>query len=242
MALTVRVIPVVLYDGLQAVKTKQFSRPRNVGHVINLARLYNAREVDELVLLDISGRGPNFDTIEQFSGPLFSPFAVGGGFESLDQVERAFSMGADKIVIRTHTKAIEPLVSKYGRQAIVGSIDARKIGGTYYHQVSNGVMIEVSNYASALCKMGVGEILLQSVDRDGLMQGYDCDLIGLVASVVDCPVIACSGAGVPEHAVAAIRAGADAVAMASIFHFTEFTPNDIKRVLRAAGIPVRLAA
>ena len=229
--LATRIIPVVLYNGVQAVKTINFSNPRNVGQLMNVAKLYDARQVDELVFIDISSerhtRGPDFDTIRRFADVLFCTFTVGGGFTTVDHVQKAFDAGVDKILLGSCAEALLPaLALSYGCQAfVVSSDDGRH---------SDPVM-----RARHVWDLGAGEILLQSLYRDGTMSGYDCDLIARVSSAVDCPVIACSGMGKPEHAIDAMKSGASAVAGASMFHFTHHTPLSVADVLIKAGFPVR---
>lgn len=234
--LAVRVIPLVLYDGVQAVKTKQFDKAsyRNVGHVVNLAKVYNNRQVDELVFLDISeerlSRGPDFDLFTVFAQQLYSPFSVGGGFENLYHVKRAFDVGVDKIVVNTHARVLIPQIAeKYGTQAVIASVD-------HLDNVDDTVGI-----AQAYEALGAGEILLQSVARDGMMNGYDLSLVGQVSSAVSIPVIAASGLGSSRHAIEVLSVGAHAVAGASLFHFTEVTPLDVSKAISSAGYPSRFA-
>jgi len=226
----VRVIPIVLYRGSQAVVTTKFANPRPVGSVINLARLYASRQVDELVFLDIGADSePNFEVVKAFAKELNCPFAVGGGIRSIDDAGRLFELGADRVIIRTRLDVIEAVAGRYGSQAVVGSIMAYNWLSTY----------SIAKAAYARVQAGAGELLLQAGMYDGMQNGFDLELIAAVAGSGKVPVIAASGLGNVEHAVQAIQAGASAVAGAAIFQFTEKTPLDIARGLALQGIPTR---
>ena len=222
----VRVIPIVLYRGSQAVVTTKFANPRPVGSVINLARLYASRQVDELVFLDIGADSePNFEIVKAFAKELNCPFAVGGGIRSLDDASRLFELGADRVIIRCSLDTISAIAREYGSQAVVGSLDWRPFN--------------LPRSTSAWANAGAGEMLVQDVGQDGTQSGYDLAGIMAVCHHARTPVIAASGLGNVEHAVQAIQAGASAVAGAAIFQFTETTPLDISRGLALYGIPTR---
>lgn len=243
MPLAVRVIPVVLYKGTQAVKSVNFKNHRNIGSVVGQAKLYNARNVDELILLDIDSSTPNWNGIKAFGEVLFCPFTVGGGFRSFEEVQKAISLCADKVAIPfTKFKScyINELSEHYGKQAIVCTIDVA--GGELYYpkyptalegESLSGAIYEASYYC--------GEILLTSVDREGTMKGYDLDLIEYVKNLnVEVPVVINGGAGKPKDFVDAVNMGADALAASSIFQFTKVTPKMVKEEMAKAGINVRL--
>lgn len=229
MALT-RVIPIVLYQGSQAVVTTRFANPRPVGSVVNLARLYASRQVDELVFLDIEQRSaPNFTVVRVFAQELNCPFAVGGSVRSLDDAQRLFELGADRVVIRTRLDVIEAVAKRYGQQAVIGSVMAPSwLTG-----------ISICKRAAVRANAGAGELLLQVQAHDGVQDGFDLELIAATVTTGKVPVIAASGLGSVEHAVQAVKAGASAVAGAAIFQFTSTTPLDIARGLALQGIPAR---
>ena len=244
-----RVIPVVLLDGYSVVKTIEFNVRRNLGNPIAVARIYNSRNVDELVLLDIdaSKEGRHIDTltIRDIASECFMPLSVGGGITSCEEIESVLKSGADKVVINTaalkNPRIIAEGAAHFGSQCIVASVDVRKEGTEYrvWSHAGLDVHHEAADWCRRLEASGGGEIFLNSVDLDGKMSGYDNELIRRVTEAVSIPVIACGGASGPMDCVQAIRCGASAVAAASIFHFTDFTPEDCREKMREEGIPAR---
>ncbi len=249
--LKVRVIPTLLWKQFGLVKGVSFDSWRRVGPVLPAIKVYNQREVDELVLLDIvahqSDDGLDFDSIDEFGQDCFIPLTVGGGITRIEQVQRLLRAGADKVAVNTAAYACPKLVtdiaSRHGSQCVVASIDVRAQGSgwTCFSQAGKRATgREVLAWARELEDRGVGEILLTSIERDGTMQGYDLALVEAVVHAVKIPVIASGGAGNYQHMIDAVtQAGASAVAAASIFHFTEQTPAGAKAALAAAGVPVR---
>jgi len=249
--LKVRVIPTLLWKDYGLVKGTGFNSWRRVGPVLPAIKVYNSREVDELVLVDITatvqGQAPDHESIADFSDDCSVPFTVGGGITSLQQIVDLLRAGADKVAINSRAyeapELIDQAAARFGAQCVVSSIDARRVGDGWVccsHSGARELQRSPIDWAREVVARGAGEILLTSVDRDGTMTGYDLALIERVAAAVDVPVIASGGAGSYEHMVAAVRdAGASAVAAASIFHFTEQTPAGAKQALEAAGIPVR---
>ena len=249
--LKVRVIPTLLWKDYGLVKGAGFDSWRRVGPVLPAIRVYNSREVDELVLVDITAtvqnHEPDAETIADFSDNCFVPLTVGGGIATLAQIVALLHAGADKVSINSAAfsspKLIDQAAARFGAQCIVASIDARRVDAGWVccsHSGSRATERTPVEWARELVSRGAGEILLTSVDRDGTMTGYDLALVEAVSSAVDVPVIASGGAGSYAHMVAAVKdAGASAVAAASIFHFTEQTPAGAKQALEAAGIPVR---
>ena len=245
-------MPTLLFKDLGLVKGVRFDSWRRVGSVMQSVKVYNMREVDELVFLDITatqeGRDPDFELVDDIADECFMPLTVGGGIRSLEDVRRLLAVGADKIALNTSTvrnpALVEQTAATFGAQCVVASIDAtRRDDGGYEVLVASGTErtgLDAIEHARGLEARGAGEILITSVDRDGTMEGYDLELIGAVASGVTVPVIASGGAGTYEHMAEAITAGAAAVAAASIFHFTEQTPLEAKRYLREQGVPVRI--
>ena len=250
--LKVRIIPTLLWKNFGLVKGIGFDSWRRVGPVLPAVKVYNTRDVDELILVDITacreGSEPDVDSVHDFADECFVPFTVGGGITNIEQIQHLLRAGADKISINSAAYANPQLVDqaarRFGAQCVVASIDARRLDDGSYrclsHAGSKASARRPDEWAKELEARGAGEILITSIDRDGTMQGYDLALIERVAKAVNLPVIASGGAGNYEHMRQAIEeAGASAVAAASIFHFTEQTPAEAKKVLAAAGIPVR---
>jgi cyclase len=212
-------------------------------------KVYNLRNVDELTFLDVSAtveeRGPDFDLIDELADDCFMPLAVGGGIRTVDDVRRLLLVGADKVVIGTAALEDPELVraasDRFGAQCIVVSIDTKRDGRVWIRSGTHDTGRDAADVAREMESLGAGEILLQSVDDDGVMDGYDVDTIARVTAAVSIPVIASGGAGTFEHMVEALdRGGASAVAAASMFHFTEQTPMEAKQHIGAAGFPVRV--
>ena len=246
--LKVRVIPTLLHKGFGLVKGVRFDSLRAVGSPMQAVKVYNLRNVDELVFLDVTataeGRGPDFGLIDEIADECFMPFAVGGGVRDVDDVRGLLGVGADKVVIGTAAYERPAIVreasDRFGAQCVVVSVDTRH--GTVWTR--SGTCDTGRDPVSVACEMeahGAGEILLQSIADDGVMEGYDVDTVARVADAVSIPVIASGGAGNFEHMASALaEGGASAVAAASIFHFTEQTPMEAKRFLQGRGIPVRI--
>lgn len=250
--LKVRVIPTLLWKGFGLVKGIGFDSWRRVGPVLPAVKVYNTREVDELILVDITASPnqsvPDFESIADFSNECFVPLTAGGGITHIDQIKKLLRSGADKISINSAAYSKPELVREaanhFGAQCIVASIDARRHSDGRYEcfslcgTVATGK--DPADWARQLVDLGAGEILITSIERDGAMQGYDLELVERVVAAVNVPVIASGGAGSYEHMRQAVQeAGASAVAAASIFHFTEQTPAEAKKYLAAAGVPVR---
>ncbi len=246
-----RVIPLVLLDGYSVVKTIQFDIRRNQGNPIVVSRIYNSRNVDELMLLDIDAskedRGIDLHTVDAASSECFMPLTVGGGLKTCEDITKALKAGADKISLNTiifdKPEFLKEAVSVFGSQCIVASIDIKKneIGEWELFSHSNrNVNMSLDEMLDFLIKSDVGEILVNSVDLDGTMSGYDLDLIEHVSSATNIPVIAAGGASGPNDCSRAITTGASAVSAASIFHFTSYTPRTCKEDMDKHGIPTRL--
>ncbi len=250
--LKVRVIPTLLWKNFGLVKGIGFDSWRRVGPVLPAIKVYNQREVDELVLVDIvahdTGEDPDFESVNDFGQDCFVPLTVGGGITDIGQVARLLRAGADKVAVNTAAYAQPELVgeiaNRFGAQCVVASIDVRvnPDGGwrCFDKAGERDTGREVVAWARELEDRGAGEILITSIERDGTMEGYDLPLIEAVAGAVRIPVIASGGAGSYDDFVTAVtQAGASAVAAASMFHFTEQTPAGGKAALAAAGIAVR---
>lgn len=250
--LKVRIIPTLLWKQFGLVKGVGFNSWRRVGPVLPAIKVYNQREVDELILVDITaqatGDEPDFESIDDFGHDCFVPLTVGGGVTRIDQVQRLLRAGADKVCVNTaaytRPELLTEIAKRHGSQCVVASIDVRGDVRTGWQCFSHAGTVatghDVVAWARETQDRGAGEILITSIERDGTMQGYDLPLIEHVVAAVDIPVIASGGAGNYEHMVAAVtQAGASAVAAASMFHYTEQTPAGAKAVLAAAGVPVR---
>jgi cyclase len=238
-------------DG-QVVKGIQFQQLRHAGDPAELARRYNAEGIDEVVVLDITatleGRQALARTIASVAREIFLPLAVGGGIRSEDDAAAAIDAGADKVSLNTAAlrspELISTLANRYGSQAVIVAIDAKRGEGGFDVFVRSGrtdAGRDAVEWAREAEARGAGEILLTSMDRDGTKAGFDCDMTAAVSTAVDIPVIASGGAGTFDHFVDVFTRGcADAALAASIFHYAESSVTGLKRHLDAHGIPVRL--
>jgi cyclase len=238
-------------DG-QVVKGIQFQQLRHAGDPAELARRYNAEGIDEVVVLDITatleGRQALARTIASVAREIFLPLAVGGGIRSEDDAAAAIDAGADKVSLNTAAlrspELISTLANRYGSQAVIVAIDAKRREGGFDVFVRSGrtdAGRDAVEWAREAEARGAGEILLTSMDRDGTKAGFDCDMTAAVSTAVDIPVIASGGAGTFDHFVDVFTRGcADAALAASIFHYAESSVTGLKRHLDAHGIPVRL--
>lgn len=249
--LKVRVIPTLLWKEFGLVKGAKFDSWRRVGPVLPAVKVYNQREVDELVLVDITAHAHSeeldYESVEDFARDCFVPFTVGGGIRSVTQVQRLLHAGADKICINSaaydNARLVTDVAMLHGSQCVVASIDVRQIGDRWVcfrDAGSKDTGYDVLDWAEEMCDRGAGELLITSIDRDGTFEGYDMRLIESVVKAVDIPVIASGGAGSYQDMVdVVVECGASAVAAASIFHFTQLTPAGAKEALKVAGIPTR---
>ena len=248
-----RILPLVLLTGYNVVKSIKFSTYRTLGNPITICRIYESRGVDELVLLDIRAtveqRGPNLDIIRDISGECFMPLTIGGGISEIEQVRKVLRSGADKVAVNSsavgNPQFVADIASEFGSQCCVVSIDVKqKIDGSYEVYTHGGKQPSGKSpvdWAREVEDLGAGEILLNSIDLDGTMQGYDIDLVKPIAEAVSIPVIAAGGAGTPEHFYQVfhdtkISAGAGA----RIIHFTSFTPMEVKQKLTSNGVAIRI--
>lgn len=252
--LTVRVIPCLDCAGGRVVKGVRFENLRDAGDPVERAIAYEEQGADELVLLDVSAtpedRGHRLDTVRAVRAGLGIPLTVGGGVRSPLDAARLLESGADKVAVNTaavyQPALVTSIAERFGSQCVVVAIDAarRRDEGDPWEVVvgSGGTRTGMSavEWALEACARGAGEILLTSVDRDGTRTGYDLPLIGAIARAVPVPVIASGGASSPSHLVEAVRAGADAVLAASIFHDGDRSVGEVKAFLSASGVEVRL--
>jgi len=243
----------MLVKGTQLVKGKQFNSWRSIGHAAQAAQIHASRGVDELCILDITatkkGTGPDIELCKMLSQWCFTPLTVGGGVRSINDISNLLGAGADKVAIGSmlgDSEFISESTARFGSQAIVASIDYRGFcveNGhgrvTMAHDDGDCPMHPLS-WASHLEDLGVGEILLTCIDREGMMDGFDLDMIRLVSSELKIPIIAHGGCGTPQHALEAIEAGASAVAIGSMFCFTDETPRSVAEYLNEHNQEVRL--
>jgi imidazole glycerol-phosphate synthase subunit HisF len=252
MPVAVRVIPCLDVDAGRVVKGIKFRDLRDAGDPVELAAAYDAEGADELVFLDITassgGRETMVDVVRRTADQVFIPLTVGGGVRSVDDVDRLLRAGADKVSLNTAAIARPELLGeaahRFGSQCVVLSVDARRVPDEASFEVTThggrqGTGIDAVQWAARGAELGVGEILLNSMDADGTKSGFDLELIEAVRAVVDVPIIASGGAGDLDHFGPAVAAGADAVLAASVFHFGQLRIDAVKDALRAAGYPVR---
>ena len=249
--LKTRIIPTLLWKDVGLVKGVGFDSWRRVGSLLPAIKVYNTRQVDELIVVDITasgtGREPDYASVRDFSSECFIPLTVGGGISSAEHIKGLLRAGADKVAINSAAYKTPDLIAegarRFGSQCIVVSIDVRRDESgkyaCYSHSGTAATGHEPVAWAKEMESRGAGEILITSIERDGTMTGYDTDLIAAVCEAVRIPVIASGGAGNPDHMCAALKAGAAAVAAASMFHFTEQTPMEAKQHLAGKGIPIR---
>ena len=249
---TIRVIPALDIKDGRVVTGVNFVNLRDAGDPVECARAYEQVGADELCLLDImashEGRGTTIGIVEQITKAITIPLTVAGGVRSVEDVEKLLEAGASKVGMTSPSvrrpELINEAVSRFGSQRIVGTVDAKQIANGRWEIYINGGRIATGLDAVAFVvdavARGVGELLINSLDCDGAMTGYDLDLLHAVSSQVDVPVIASSGAGSLEHFFeAVVQGGASAVLAASVFHFGEFTVPQVKEYLRGRGVSVR---
>ncbi len=250
---TKRIIPCLDVDRGRVVKGIHFVQLKDAGDPVELAETYDREGADELVFLDITasheGRELVFDMAARVAEKVFIPFTVGGGIRSEADIRRMLATGADKVSLNTAAVKNPALITvcsrRFGAQCVVVAVDARKTAPGKWEVYINGgrtpTGIDAVSWAREVERLGAGEILLTSMDRDGTRDGYELDLTRSVVRAVNLPVIASGGAGTLEHlAEVILEAGADAVLAASIFHYGEHSIREAKQYLGSRGIPVRL--
>ena len=251
--LTKRIIPCLDVTAGRVVKGVRFLELRDAGDPVEIARRYDEQGADELTFLDVTASSDDRDiilhVIEAVADQVFIPLTVGGGVRAVEDVRRLLNAGADKISINTaaiqNPRLVAEATGRFGSQCIVVAIDAKADGPgrwqVYTHGGRRGTGLDAVAWAREVERLGAGEILLTSMDRDGTRQGFDLGLTRAVADAVGIPVIASGGVGSLEHLAEGVTQGrADAVLAASIFHFGEHTVAGVKRLMTDRGIPVRL--
>jgi imidazole glycerol-phosphate synthase subunit HisF len=257
MSLAVRVIPCLDVDAGRVVKGVNFENLRDAGDPVELAAAYDAQGADELTFLDVTAssgdRGTMIDVVTRTAEQIFIPLTVGGGVRTVDDVDRLLRAGADKVSVNTAAIAdpeiLRAMSERFGSQCIVLSVDARLVPDgnpptpsgweVTTHGGKRSTGIDAVEWAVRGAELGVGEILLNSMDADGTKGGFDLPMIEQVRKAVSVPIIASGGAGRVEHFPPAVRTGADAVLAASVFHFGDLTIPQVKDAMRAEGIVVR---
>jgi len=247
--LKIRIIPILTFNGIGLVKTKQFDNPRMVGNPVQSARVYNNRGVDELIFLDITAskqkRKINLKLVADIIKECYMPVGIGGGIETIEDINNLLKIGADKVIIKTKAiidkKFIRNAVNFFGSQCISIAVDAKKNNDKYeiFHPQFKG--LDLIDFISEMESLEVGELILNSVDRDGMMNGFDIELVNLVLNSTDLPVVVVGGAAEPNHYLDLFtKTETFSVGSASVFHFTQFTPLDIKMALAGMNFPVRI--
>lgn len=253
MPLAKRIIPCLDVDQGRVVKGVNFVGIRDAGDPVEIAKRYNDQGADELTFLDITAshedRGTTVNMVEAIAENIFIPLTVGGGIREIADVRRMLNAGADKVSINSaavfNPDFVKAASDKFGAQCIVVAIDAKQVSDgrweIYTHGGRKPTGIDAVEWAIKMAEYGAGEILLTSMDRDGAKNGFDLGVTRAVSDAVNIPVIASGGVGNLDHLVEGVLKGhADAVLAASIFHFGEYTIQQAKERMRAAGIEVRL--
>lgn len=245
-----RIIPIELLDSGRLVKTVRFDAPRDVGDPVKSSQVYSDQDADELVLLNICRDKRNVEelihAVTHISQECFVPFTVGGGISTLNDAAKIIDTGADKILINSaaykNPKLVKEIAEHYGRQAVVVGIDVRCEDGKFVLYSNCGRQhetISLEDHISKLVQGGAGEIMIQSIDRDGTMNGYDLELLSIVTKASSIPVIIAGGPGDFMHLKEAFDYGADAAACGSLFNFGDNNPLRAKAFLKNYSIPLK---
>ncbi|MBY0688720.1 imidazole glycerol phosphate synthase subunit HisF [Microbacterium marinilacus] len=253
MSVVTRIIPCLDVAAGRVVKGVNFENLREMGDPVELARSYYEQGADELTFLDVTAtvdeRATMYDVVRRTAEEVFIPLTVGGGVRTADDVARLQGVGADKVGVNSAAIArpdlLGEIADRFGAQALVLSLDVKRSPRTdsgfvvTTHGGRTETDLDALAWAREAIERGAGELLVNSIDADGTRQGFDIELIELMRDVSAVPVIASGGAGAPQHFGPAVRAGADAVLAASVFHSGQLTIADVKRALRADGIEAR---
>ncbi|BCE00904.1 imidazole glycerol phosphate synthase subunit HisF [Marinicellulosiphila megalodicopiae] len=253
MGLAKRIIPCLDVDNGRVVKGVQFLDIKDAGDPVEVAKRYNEQGADEITFLDITatheGRDTMEDTVRKMAAEVFIPLTVGGGIRELDDIQRMLRAGADKVGINSaavkRPEFVKEAAERFGNQCIVVAIDAKQVGENkwdiFTHGGRNDTGIDAIEWAIKMENYGAGEILLTSMDQDGVKKGFDLALTRAVSDAVNIPVIASGGVGNLQHLIDGVLEGhADAVLAASIFHFGEYSIEEAKLAMQDAGIEMRL--
>ena len=250
--LKLRIIPTILFDNFKLVKGINFKSWRTVGSIMQAVRIYNLREVDELIILDISAtnnkKKVDLELINEIANETFMPLTVGGGVKSINDISNLLEAGADKVSINTSSFEDELLIKEasktFGNQCIISSIDYKILNkeiNIFSHSGKIRQSINFFDHIKKIQDFGAGEIILTSIDCEGTMLGYDIDTLSKVSEIISIPLIASGGAGKLDHFYNVVNnTEVSALAAASIFHFTNLTPRDVKIFLKSKNIPIRI--
>jgi len=248
--LKTRIIPILLIKGSSVVKTVRFKDVRMVGDAITNVKVFSSRMADEMVVVDIEATSKgriNEALIKRLARECVMPLTVGGGIKTVEDAEKLFRSGADKVVLNSefylNPKIISEIADKYGQQAIVFSLDIKNtdLGAVATSNSATNIhKLSALEAAVKAVEFGAGEIILNSVDRDGTMEGYDLELISEISSAVDVPVVVAGGCGSKEDCVEAVKSGASAIAAGSIFYWIGESIISLKDYMRQNGIEMRL--
>ena len=245
-----RVIPVILIDKFQVVTSKNFSDYRTFGNIEQTIELFNRRNVDEIIILDITSSknnySINFDIINFVSKNTTMPFCFGGGIKNLFEIEKCLKLGCDKVSLNTiiglDKKFLNKAINLFGSQAIVASIDFFKKNGDFFlynHTSSSKTSKNLIEHIKYVAEQGCGEIVLTNIDKDGKLNGYDLSVLKEFRHQINCPIILNGGCGSPNDMKDSLIAGADACGAGSIFYYTKYSYRDIKDYLKENDIAVR---
>ncbi|WP_028524703.1 imidazole glycerol phosphate synthase subunit HisF [Runella limosa] len=248
--LKTRIIPILTFNGWSLVKTKRFSTPRMLGNPVQAARVYNSRGVDELIFLDIFAskqkRKINLKIVKDVIDQCFMPVGIGGGISTISDIKDMLKIGADKVVLKTAALLNPDFIKEssdfFGSQCISVSVDAVKNNNGIYTVYNEwGVNITMNDFIQKVQNLGAGEIILNSVENDGVMEGFDRVMYNEAQKVTNIPIVCVGGGGELFHYDELFaETNCEAVGSASIFHFTQYTPFDIKDTLKRLGKPVRI--
>ena len=252
MGLAKRIIPCLDVTAGRVVKGVNFVELKDAGDPVEIARRYDREGADELTFLDITassdGRDIILHIIDAVAEQVFIPLTVGGGVRQVEDVRRLLNAGADKVSINTaavmNPQLVQDAADRYGSQCIVVAVDAKRTGSgweVFTHGGRRPTGLDALEWAERMQRLGAGELLVTSMDRDGTKSGFDLDLTRAISDAVDVPIIASGGVGNLQHLADGVKLGhADAVLAASIFHFGEYTIGEAKEYLRRQGVEVRL--
>ncbi len=254
MSLSVRIIPCLDVDNGRVVKGINFKNLTDAGDPVEMAKIYNSEGADELTFLDISASSNQLPTtlevVQKTAEQVFIPLTVGGGVRSVNDVDTLLRAGADKVSINTaainRPQLIAEIAQRFGQQVLVLSVDAKRGESKSGFEVTTHggkvlANLDAIEWVKQACELGVGEILLNSMDADGTKAGFDLEMIKAVRAVTNVPLIASGGAGKLSDFEDALKAGANALLAASVFHFGSFKISDVKSYLSAKGYPMRTA-
>lgn len=246
--LKVRVISILTFNGLSLVKTNKFSNPRMIGNPIQVAKVFNSRNIDELIFLDINAtsenRKINLSVVKKIMDECYMPVGIGGGIKTIQDIQDLLNIGADKVIIKSQA-IIDPAFileasNIFGSQCISISVDVIEKNGKHYIYNKIHEKLRLEDFVLEMERQGAGELIINSVDKDGTMSGFNIELCKYVQNITNLPLVAVGGGGDLEHYKELfLQTTIQAVGSSSIFAYTRYTPNDIKRKLFEINIPVR---